>query len=104
METITAVEFRSAVGVADWQADADGAWVEYRTGDFATGARLFDAIAELAEAANHHPDIDVRYPSVRVHLFTHSARGLTMKDVALAQQIAEAARALGVEASRSPSP
>lgn len=98
METISADEFRSASGVADWRAGVTGAVVEYRTGDFATGARLFAAISELAEAANHHPDVDIRYPSVRVRLYTHSAMGLTMKDVALAQQISAAARDLGVDA------
>jgi len=102
METITAEEFRSAAGVADWRAGVNGASVEYRTGDFATGARLFAAITALAEAANHHPDVDIRYPSVRVRLFTHSAKRLTAKDVALARQISEAARDLGVEAEPMP--
>ena len=71
-----AAEFRAAPGVEDWSAGVDGASVEYRTRDFATGARLFAAITELAEAANHHPDVDIRYSSVRVRLFTHSAQRL----------------------------
>lgn len=100
---MTAAEFRSASGLEDWGAGVTGASVEYRTKDFATGARLFAAITERAEAANHHPDVDIRYSSVRVRLFTHSARGLTAKDVALAQQISAAARELGVEAERRPS-
>jgi 4a-hydroxytetrahydrobiopterin dehydratase len=102
MEPISAEQFRSAAGVADWRAGVNGASVEYRTGDFATGARLFAAITRLAQAANHHPDVDIRYPSVRVRLFTHSANGLTVKDVALAQQITVAARDLGVEADPAP--
>ena len=97
METITAAEFRSAPGVEGWGAGVEGAAVEFRTGDFATGARLFAAIAELADAANHHPDVEVRYTTVRVRLITHSAHGLTAKDVSLARQISAAARALGVE-------
>lgn len=98
MDTITTDQFRSSPGVEDWQAEASGAYARFRTGDFATGARLFAAIAELAEAANHHPDVDVRYTAVRVRLFTHSADGLTAKDAALAAEISRAARDLGVEA------
>jgi 4a-hydroxytetrahydrobiopterin dehydratase len=97
MEIITAEEFRSTPGVEDWGVGVNGAVVEYQTGDFATGARLFQAITELAEAANHHPDVDIRYSHVRVRLFTHSAKGVTAKDAALAAQISAAARSLGLE-------
>ncbi|WP_345800061.1 4a-hydroxytetrahydrobiopterin dehydratase [Microbacterium sp. AZCO] len=97
METISAEEFRAAVGAEGWRAGANGAHITYSTGDFATGARLFAAIAELAEAANHHPDVDVRYGHISVHLITHSAHGLTRKDVDLAQRISTAAREAGVE-------
>ncbi|WP_344094527.1 VOC family protein [Microbacterium deminutum] len=102
METITPKEFRSSPGVEQWRAGRNGAVVEYRTGDFATGARLFAAITDLAQAADHHPDVDIRYPSLRVRLFTHSAHGLTRKDVALAQQISKAAGTLGIEAETRP--
>lgn len=98
MDTITTDQFRSSPGVEDWQAEASGAYARFRTRDFATGARLFAAIAGLAEAANHHPDVDVRYSAVRVRLVTHSAGGLTAKDAELAAQISRAARDLGVEA------
>jgi 4a-hydroxytetrahydrobiopterin dehydratase len=98
MDTITAAEFRAVSGVADWGAGVNGATADYRTKTFATGARLFAAITELAEAANHHPDVDIRYSSVRIRLFTHSAHGLTAKDVALARQISNAARELGIDA------
>ncbi len=98
MDTITPAEFRAAAGVEDWRARVTGASALFRTRDFATGAKLFGAITELAEQANHHPDVDVRYGTVRVRLLTHSAHGLTTKDVALAQQISAAARELGIEA------
>lgn len=100
MDTITSDEFRGSGGVADWAPGDNGAVATFRTRNFATGAKLFAQIAELAEAANHHPDVEVTYPSVRVTLMTHSAGGLTVKDVALAQQISAAARDLGVEAER----
>ena len=44
-------------------------------------------IADLAEAANHHPDLDIRYRQLRVLLSTHSEGGITDKDLALAEQI-----------------
>jgi 4a-hydroxytetrahydrobiopterin dehydratase len=41
----------------------------------------------LAEHANHHPDLDIRWRKVRVALTTHDAGGLTAKDLALAGEI-----------------
>ncbi|MCR2763933.1 4a-hydroxytetrahydrobiopterin dehydratase [Microbacterium sp. zg.B48] len=96
MDTITADQFRAEPGVEDWRPGQAGAIAEFKTGTFATGARLFAAIAELAEAADHHPDVTVTYPRVTVTLITHSAGGLTAKDVALARQISAAARDLGL--------
>jgi 4a-hydroxytetrahydrobiopterin dehydratase len=48
-------------------------------------------IAQAAERAQHHPDIDIRYDSVRLHLMTHSDHGITDKDFALAAEINRAA-------------
>ena len=47
-------------------------------------------IGMLADAADHHPDIDIRYSRVIVTLSTHSAGGVTEKDIALAARIDEA--------------
>lgn len=44
-------------------------------------------VATLAEAADHHPDIDIRFRTVRLALSTHSAGGITGKDVDLAARI-----------------
>ena len=54
---------------------------------FMDAIRFVNRVAELAERANHHPDMDVRYDTVRVAVSTHSARGITEKDFALAGQI-----------------
>jgi 4a-hydroxytetrahydrobiopterin dehydratase len=97
MDTISARQFREAAGADGWHAGPNGARIAYRTRDFARGARLVAAISELAEDANHHPDVDIRYSRVSLRLFTHSANGLTHKDVALATQISAAARELGIE-------
>jgi 4a-hydroxytetrahydrobiopterin dehydratase len=54
---------------------------------FMDGVRFIEAVANLAEAADHHPDIDIRYRNVRFVLSTHSEGGLTAKDVDMARQI-----------------
>jgi hydroxyethylthiazole kinase-like uncharacterized protein yjeF len=53
-------------------------------------------VALLAERADHHPDIDIRYKQVTLRLSTHSAGGLTEKDFALAQQIDQLAMMRGI--------
>jgi len=98
MDTITIDQFRATGGVDAWQPDGDGVRVRFHTGDFATGARLFQAIADLAEAANHHPDVEVTYPTVTARLVSHDAGGLTRKDAELAAAISQAARDLGIDA------
>ncbi|QAY60530.1 4a-hydroxytetrahydrobiopterin dehydratase [Microbacterium protaetiae] len=97
MDTITQEQFQAFAGVEGWRFAADAVRAQFRTGDFATGARLFTAIADLAEAANHHPDVEVTYPSVRVTLTSHDAGGVTGKDAALAAAISQAAGDLGIE-------
>jgi 4a-hydroxytetrahydrobiopterin dehydratase len=99
MDTITPQEFRDHDGVEQWNPTASGAFATFETGDFATGARLFSQIAVLADAADHHPDVDVRYATLRVRLFTHSAKGLTEEDAALAARISLAAHDMHLHAT-----
>jgi len=80
----------------DWRVVREVASTHFRTGSFAEGVALVDAIARLADAANHHPDVDLRYHGVTVRLITHSAGRVTERDVALAGQITDAARELGI--------
>src|SRR2546429_9564021 len=54
---------------------------------FLTGIDFVAAIAKAAEAADHHPDIDIRYTKIVCALSTHSAGGITQKDLDLARQI-----------------
>ncbi|UOZ07674.1 4a-hydroxytetrahydrobiopterin dehydratase [Amycolatopsis sp. WQ 127309] len=56
---------------------------------FPKAIEVVDRVAVLAEAADHHPDIDIRWRTLTFHLSTHSAGGLTKKDFALAKQINE---------------
>lgn len=70
-----------------WSAD-DG-WItrEYATDGWRTTMLVVGAIAFVAEAANHHPDLGVHWGKVVVRLQTHSAGGVTQKDVELARRI-----------------
>lgn len=67
----------------------DGVTIE-RTANLPSFPKAIEAVgkvAELAEAADHHPDIDIRWRTVTFRLSTHSAGGLTEKDFSLASQI-----------------
>ncbi len=59
---------------------------------FADGIRFVDRVAAAADAMDHHPDIDIRYTTVTMVLSTHSAGGLTRKDLELAETIEREAR------------
>jgi 4a-hydroxytetrahydrobiopterin dehydratase len=59
--------------------------------DFAGAMEFVNRVASIAEAAAHHPDIDIRYNKVRLGLVTHDAGGITQKDIDVAREIAAAA-------------
>jgi 4a-hydroxytetrahydrobiopterin dehydratase len=54
---------------------------------FKAGIALVDQVAEVADAMDHHPDIDIRWTTVTFRLSTHSAGGLTDNDLRLASEI-----------------
>jgi 4a-hydroxytetrahydrobiopterin dehydratase len=91
-ETITPQRFHEV----DWRVVRSDACAHFRTGSFAAGVALVDAIGRLAEAANHHPDVDLRSDGVTVRLRAHRVGELTEREVALAQGISAAAHELGV--------
>jgi 4a-hydroxytetrahydrobiopterin dehydratase len=55
--------------------------------DFKQAMKFVNNVADLAEKAGHHPDIDIRYNKVRLALVTHDAGGITQNDLSLAQDI-----------------
>jgi 4a-hydroxytetrahydrobiopterin dehydratase len=57
------------------------------TVSFPAAISLVNAVAEAAEAADHHPDMDIRWRTVTFTLSTHSEGGVTGKDLALAAKI-----------------
>ena len=97
-ERISSRAFHECEGVDDWRVLYGRAHAYFRTGSFARGVELVTAIGAVADAADHHPDIDLRYAGLTVRLVTHDVGGLSMKDVELARAISAAARRLGIEA------
>lgn len=55
--------------------------------DFADALEFVNKVGELADKANHHPDINLSWGSVRVWLITHSEHKITEKDIELAKKI-----------------
>jgi 4a-hydroxytetrahydrobiopterin dehydratase len=70
-----------------WRRDGDSIIRAVDAPSFMEGIELVSAVARAAEAADHHPDIDIRWRTVTFTLSTHSEGGLTEKDFALAGEI-----------------
>jgi 4a-hydroxytetrahydrobiopterin dehydratase len=77
----------------------DGAITKtFKHESFAEAIVFVNAVAHLAELANHHPDIDIRYSNITLALVTHDQGGITAKDVNLAREIEDIRRRAGVPA------
>ncbi len=85
--------------MADWEADETSAVATFATGTFSDGVSFVDEIGALADAAEHHPDVELTYPAVTVTLTTHEVDGLSERDVELARQISQVAHDSGIHAS-----
>lgn len=73
--------------IPHWDNSGGGIERIFEFKNFAEALAFVNEVGGLAEEANHHPDIDIRWNKVRLLLVTHSAGGLTDLDVALAEQI-----------------
>ena len=74
-------------GLTDWQRDGDAIVRTAKLPSFPAAIEAVRAVAEIAEARNHHPDIDIRWRTVTFRCSTHSEGGITGKDVELAREI-----------------
>ena len=83
------VEAWLKANLPSWRLE-DG-WIRrtYKTNSWKGTLMVINAVGHLAEAAWHHPDITAAYAWVEVRLMTHSAKGITDKDLALAAKIEE---------------
>ncbi len=74
-------------GGPDWHLIAGKLVKTVALADFAGALAYVGEVGQLAEAANHHPDIDIRYNRVSLALVTHDSGGITALDFALARAI-----------------
>lgn len=88
-------EAEIAAGLATlpgWGREGNAVVKRYSFPTFADGIRFVDRVAAAADAADHHPDIDIRWTTVTMALSTHSQGGITAKDLALAGEIERLAK------------
>ena len=73
--------------IPEWELEKKHVERTFEFDDFADAIDFVNAVAEVAEDEEHHPDIDIRYNKVRLVLSTHSKGGLTELDFNLAERI-----------------
>ena len=70
-----------------WKLESGEIVRTFEFANFRDSLAFVNRVGELAEAAGHHPDIDIRYNKVNLSLVTHDAGGLTAKDFDLAEKV-----------------
>jgi 4a-hydroxytetrahydrobiopterin dehydratase len=85
MAKLTDSELSTALQRLDgWQGGSAGITRTFEFKDFVQAIAFVNRLAQAAEAANHHPDIDIRYNKVSLTLVTHDEGGVSRKDIELA--------------------
>ncbi|GAB2609759.1 hypothetical protein Aab01nite_23790 [Paractinoplanes abujensis] len=82
-----------------WVYVPAGLQTSIETKDFSAGLALVNAVGEVAEQQNHHPDVTLRYSAVDIRLSSHDEGGVTIRDVRLARAITSVASGLGLRPS-----
>lgn len=77
-------------GLPSWQRDGSALVRTAELKDFPAAIEVVNRVADAAERADHHPDIDIRWRKLTFSLSTHSDGGITAKDVAMAGEIDKA--------------
>ena len=70
-----------------WQYDGSQIARKFEFDTFLGGIEFVRRVAEAAEAADHHPDIDIRYSSIAIAVSSHDVGGITDRDFRLAAEI-----------------
>src|SRR3954468_10732333 len=92
MAILNADQLKQALaGLKGWQHSGAAIQQEFSFPDFADAMVFVNKVAEVAEEANHHPDIDIRYNKVKMLLTSHDSGGVTQRDVKMAKRISEIA-------------
>ena len=90
MAVLTDAEIQEALGVlSGWQRAGKTIQRVFEFPDFKAAMQFVNRVAEAAEQANHHPDIDIRYNKVTMALISHDSGGVTQRDVRMAGRINE---------------
>ena len=88
MPKLKQAQIKSALcALPEWKKRGREITRTYQFKDFVVAVKFVNRVAQLAEKAWHHPDIDIRWNKVTLVLSTHSEGGLTTKDFNLAKQI-----------------
>ncbi len=92
MSTLSAVDVTERLkSLPGWRLEGKEIVRTFEFPDFAAAMRFVNAVAEQAESAGHHPDIDVRYNKVKLALSSHDAGGLTERDMKMAEKLKQLA-------------
>jgi 4a-hydroxytetrahydrobiopterin dehydratase len=85
MPALTVEEARNRLAsLPEWRIESGELTRTFTFKDFVAALDFVNRVGQTAEAAGHHPDIDIRYNKVRLGLVTHDTGGLTVKDFELA--------------------
>jgi 4a-hydroxytetrahydrobiopterin dehydratase len=92
MAVLTDSEIQQALdSLGGWQRQGKAIQRIFEFPDFKAAMQFVNKIADAAEQANHHPDIDIRYNKVTMALISHDSGGVTQRDVKMAKRINEIA-------------
>lgn len=88
MAVLTDLEIQNALGgLPGWQRNGIAIQRSFEFADFKAAMQFVNKIADAADQANHHPDIDIRYNKVIMALVSHDSGGVTQRDVKMANRI-----------------
>lgn len=88
MAILTDSEIQQALGrLPGWERNGMAIQRVFQFPDFKAAMQFVNKVADAAEQAKHHPDIDVRYNKVTMLLVSHDSGGVTQRDVSMAKRI-----------------
>jgi len=88
MAVLADAEIKQALnGLKGWQQSGEAIQRIFQFPDFKLAMQFVNKVADAAEQANHHPDIDIRYNKVTMSLVSHDSGGVTQRDVRMAERI-----------------
>lgn len=92
MAVLTDSEIQNALtSLPGWKKNGLAIQRVFEFADFKAAMQFVNKVADAAEQANHHPDIDIRYNKVTMALISHDSGGVTQRDVKMANRINQVA-------------